>query len=647
MSFIFYFHPIPLSSQPNIVGADIPPIKNLIFLPQTTSMGQPMKTNAFLIISNSMLGKNAVQPSYHVPNPNGFYKTSTKSISEISKELNSVKTKSGTQIISKDVIASNRNEMLVTTSAANTTKIVNTESPIQTSPNLGTALVCENVNGLPSLACGATSLDSSNVIANAEKLKRLNKALQQFKPIKKKNPLDPVVSEWQCIIPPRKYRKRRKKSDDKKIERVSNLPHDESSVTSMQHCLKKASNLVKSLLPSMRSPRRGSSPDLGLGDSLSNGLQRCRESKRETQKIEKEIESPFERISFSFADTHKSEQSSEGKEIVNQSSLISLKDFIISSASSTEFKQPNTFSINSHASDAQGTACTEFNVENLTPELLGFLRTSVDLNSQHKSIHTPATSEMSTQETQTPVKVGNNQFSFDSGYPFLCHFDNNDIETQTENFTSFLADAFTQTNQRILDKNNANPRKPDDCGNFEESSPHWMHNNQTQTDNINEFITDAFTQTRIGVDDNVTGKARASSIADIHTQTNLSFDNFMKNFNFGTEDDTLDSNIMPDFTDMCTQTNPDPRFDPRFDELLAPLSSPHPQVNTPNSSLNLPIHNSHTQTVLSFDDMFANSMGDDEVNIQDCKENSTTFTQTSIIDDIFQNDNFTQTQFSV
>ena len=665
-----------LSKEPGEItvghtACDAVPSNHLVIVPQRVASGQQIKANAYLIIANpnSVHYKGSVdinhcdtnlEPSFKIM-PKQYYTNENESMDKKEREAVRVLVKSfdkstplnnmvasGTSFDPKGTVVNDRDLSMVLKHVT-VNGSLNVDMPSKVNHGSNTELG----NHFSTAAVSPSGNDNSKHDTDAEKLKRLNKALQQYKPIKKKNPSEPSVPDWQRIVPPRKYKRKRKRTEDRKLDGTPSIPRSDTSVTSMQHCLKRASNLVKSLLPTMRSPRRVTSPDV-LFDELGNA-QRQQDSERSVldhhipaRRVE---EISFERLTSSIA---RIDDNGRGpkmgticKESASQQSLISLKDFIISSNSSRELKQLQNSEANDDDSDHH-TIATEMSLENLTPELLGFLKTSMDLNVQHKSMFTASANEMSTQETQTPIKLGNNQFSFDNGYPFLCHFDNNDIETQTESFTSFLADAFTQTNQQpgkaLPDKQFTNSDK---AGEQFENSASWMNNNQTQTDSIHQLIADAFTQTRLGIDENETSKTGANNIADNHTQTNLSFDNFMKNFNFGTNDDTLDSNLMPDFTDMCTQTNPDPRFDSRFDELLGSISSNHNQANTANTPLNLSINSSHTQTVLSFDDMFGNSIGDDDVNMHDCREINTTYTQTSIIDDIFQTDSFTQTQFSV
>ena len=475
-----------------------------------------------------------------------------------------------------------------------------------------------------------------------EKLERLNRALKQYKPIKKKTPFDPVMSDWQCTAPPRKYSKRRRRSG-RTDERSFIFSQDDVSVTSMQHCLKEASNLVKSLLPTMRSPRRVSSPSRvsSLDIEFDGASITCVGEHREAQpvaqfstqeRIAKGGEAAFERKSSSVVGDEVESSETLLRENASHHSRASLRELIMSSNASRGFRQQQNFVPTIVGNSNHHAVTADFNIENMTPEILEFLKASVDLSIQNRSINIPVTNDVSTQETQTPISTGQNQFSFDSSYPFLCQFDNNDIETQTESFSSFLSDAFTQTNQQ---SSTLFPDKEFVAVNDKERLE--------ASEGINQLITDAFTQTRL-VDKSEASKAGPHNIADNHTQTNLSFDNFMKNFNFEAENNGLDSNLMPDFTDMCTQTNPDPRFDSRYDELLAPLAN---GANPANPSLNLSINSSQTQTVLSFDDMFRNSIGDDDVNFHGCRTNSTAYTQTSIIDDIFQTDSFTQTHFSV
>ena len=626
------------------------PVSPLVILPQSILGDRQIKPSAYLIIvnPNSTLSKSVIDSKSPVSHTDasGTFEISPKPVNE-----------SMTQVYNGD----KRKEMHV--AIRNSDK----SPPLNSSPNSGTNVVPissavddRNVPmtmdsaGNVKVISHVSSVEKASDACDPEKLERLNRALKQYKPIKKRTPFDPGLSDWKCITPPRKYKRRKKNSEDRKVERVSNSSYDDTSVTSMQHCVKKASTLVNSLLPRMTSPRRVQSPDAERDISCSNGVQKQLEAQLKVdaaikQRTRKEVEeSPFERLSTSYVVSDNSKSETLLKENMSQHSLASLRELIVSSTSIREFRQQQNFVAANVGNSEQQMVSSELNLENLSPEILGFLRNSVDLTVQNKNMIMPGTNEVSTQETQTPVKVPHTQLSFDNGYPFLCHFDNNDIETQTESFSSFLADAFTQTNQQA---SKLLPDKQFICldkseGQFK-ASESWLNNNQTQTDSINQLIADAFTQTKHGVDSNEVSKPGANNIADSHTQTNLSFDNFMKNFNFGAEDDTLESHLMPDFTDMCTQTNPDPRFDQRFEELLAPLSSHETQRNTPNTPLNLSINSSHTQTGLPFDDMFGDSVGDDDVNMHDCRGNNTTYTQTSIIDDIFQSDNFTQTQFPI
>ena len=660
---------------------------------ESVGAGQQIKANAFLVISNSALREKVKDGSQQVSSPHANDSCHRRSLHEMDQDAGNTSEKTGAQIFVKDFDSSiNLNS---DTANSNGKKIfyehviVGRSQLMTKNPATANSIIASHAgtdqagasdvtkvhvkesagmdkNGEISPSFGLETSNCSNSMEvvpsgvsqskDAAKLRRLNMALQQYKPIKKKNPLVPVVSDWQCIVPPRKYKKRRKRSEDRKTDRTSgSSPQEDTSLTSIQHCLKKASSFVKSLMPSIKSPRRVPSPDIAsFSEPLADDEQNEQEMQEEVhthEMVEKKRMQSLQRFSSSpLAGVQKHEQTSETtlKEGISQHSLAGLRDFIISSASSKDGQQVQNLSA-SYDAPEQATVGAQFSLEMLAPELLGFLRTSVEFTAHNKNVFTPPTNEVSTQETQTPIKVGSNQFSFDNGYPFLCHFDNNDIQTQTENFSSFLADAFTQTNQqstKLIPHKHIGVAAKSYNDRFE-NPVGWTNNNQTQTDSINQLIVDAFTQTRIGVDGYETAKAGTNNIADNHTQTNLSFDNFMKNFNFGTDDTTLDSNLMPDFTDMCTQTNPDPRFDSRFDELLAPLTSAHVQSSASNSSLNLSINSSQTQTVLSFDDMFGNSMGDDEVSMHDCRENHTTYTQTSIIDDIFQTDNFTQTQFTV
>jgi len=570
-----------------VMNADQSSFSPMIVIPQTVPAGQQIKSNAYLIVGNPSLtlskSSNGSIPLDSHTGPSGAC-----------KEL------PGSEAI-EDVNAQNRKKSIDAVSKA-------------TNP------------------------------ADPEKLERLNRVLKQYKPIKKKTPFDSVVSDWQCIAPPRKYSKRRRRSG-RRDERGLSFNQDDVSVTSMQHCLKNASNLVKSLLPTMQSPRRASSPSRvsSLDVEHDGASTNCVEEHREAQpgpqfssqeRIAKEgSETAFERKSSSVVANE--EESSEIllRENISHHSRASLRELIMSSNTSKGFGQQQNFVPTIVANSNHHAVTADFNLENMTPEILEFLKASVDLSVQNRNINIPTTNDVSTQETQTPISTGQNQFSFDGSYPFLCQFDNNDIETQTESFSSFLSDAFTQTNQQ---SSTLFPNKKFVALNDRERLE--------ASEGVNQLITDAFTQTRLGVDKSEASKAGPQNIADNHTQTNLSFDNFMKNFNFEAENNGLDSNLMPDFTDMCTQTNPDPRFDSRYDELLAPLTN---GANPSNPSLNLSINSSQTQTVLSFDDMFRNSIGDDDVNFHGCRTNSTAYTQTSIIDDIFQTDSFTQTHFSV
>ena len=644
------------SSSITVSNTSATPIGPLVIVPQSVPADQQIKSNAYLIIvnPNSAFSKSIIDSKTPVSHTDasGTLELLPKPVDESIKQVYNGDKRNGMHVTIRN---SNRSPPL-NISPISGTNVAPTSSAVddRNMPVLVNSMTM-NSTGNVKMISQVSNLEKASDAVDPEKLERLNRALKQYKPIKKKTPFDPVISDWKCITPPRKYKRRKKNSEDRKVERNSNSSYDEASVTSMQHCLKKASTLVKSLLPRMTSPRRVQSPDAEVDDSSRTGDQRHVEAQGKVgalsrQRARKEVEdSPFERLSSSsyvVSDSPKSEMLL--KENASQNSLVSLRELIMSSTSLREFRQQQNFEAANVGSSEQQMVTAELNLENLTPEILGFLRNSVDLTAQNKNIIMPGTNEMNTQETQTPVKVPHTQLSFDNGYPFLCHFDNNDIETQTESFSSFLADAFTQTNQQasklLPDKQFISLDKSEEQFKTSES---WMNNNQTQTDGINQLIADAFTQTRLGVDSNETSKSGANNIADSHTQTNLSFDNFMKNFNFGAEDDTLESHLMPDFTDMCTQTNPDPRFDLRVEELLAPLSSHETQRNNPSTPLNLSINSSHTQTVLSFDDMFGDSVGDDDVNMHDCRGNNTTYTQTSIIDDIFQSDNFTQTQFPI
>ena len=635
------------------------PVGSLVIVPQGIPTGQHVKSNAYLIITNpkSAFGKTALGNEGPQSDLAGALRILPKSDNESIKEVDNGHESKGIQVFVRHFDQSPAlNECVL--SSANVVPHSKTVSCGSTSVEPESiAKSCAAKTEIASKVTPRSSVDKVTHTADTEKLERLNRALKQYKPIKKKSPFDPVISDWQCIAPPRKYRRKKKNFDDKKVERASS--GDDVSVTSMQHCLKKASSLVKSLLPRIRSPRRVPSPDMEFDSSCVNIDLRYRDTRDKPdvpgqQRAAEEVGvSPLQRLASSFvvADDAKSEASL--KESVNQDSLASLKQLIMSSTSTREYRQQENILTAGASNSQQQSAPAEFSLENLTPEILGFLRTSVDLSAQNRNIVIPATNEMNTQETQTPVNAGHSQISFDDGYPFLCHFDNNDIETQTESFSSFLADAFTQTNQQY---SKLLPDKQfitlDKSGEQLEAPDNWINSNnnisnQTQTDSINQLIADAFTQTRLGIDKNETSRSGTHNIADNHTQTNLSFDNFMKSFNFGAEDDSLGSNLMPDFTDMCTQTNPDPRFDLRFDELPPPLSSHEPQSRSPNTPLNLSLNSSQTQTVLSFDDMFGNSFGGEDVSMNDSRGNNAVYTQTSIIDDIFPNDNFTQTQFSV
>eukprot|EP00794_Sanderia_malayensis_P018606 gene18606-20482_t len=332
----------------------------------------------------------------------------------------------------------------------------------------------------------------------------------------------------------------------------------------------------------------------------------------------------------------------------------------------------------------------EFCLDGLSPEFINCLkypeRVEVGVGENMMALN----GDTNNQETQTPHGIAAdyyndaNHLSLDN---IISVFDGRNGKPLDQH-----SDAFTQTN---LDssKQNAQFRQSmttgcstavstDSCFSNSAATQAWLmvNNNETQTDDFSDFLADAFTQTRLNNNSNnnassvamATAAGQASqvshasqscmtdnhnnSIADNHTQTNLSFDNFLVNLNFDDDDcdnASLDASLIPDLADMCTQTN----FDPEFKELLEMASAGSQTVISATSMVQAESSNSHTQTRLTFDDLFPNSFaedrfsapadGDDDNDEVDDRELNDMYTQTAqtIINDILSTDSFTQTQF--
>ncbi|XP_065064185.1 uncharacterized protein LOC135690527 [Rhopilema esculentum] len=395
----------------------------------------------------------------------------------------------------------------------------------------------------PSLAVSKNDITERN--------KRVDEAMKQYIPIKRKSPLDPVVSDWHCSVPRRKYKKRKRTVQGKTSsgsDAMGTSNNDESSVSSMQDCLQKASNFVKNMLPKMKSPKRRESPDHG--------------------------------------------------------------EPLLKLPPKTGNKSPGHYETSSHVTPERSDHVNVANCLMIAKQKTyenGFMRSRVDSNvvednpggaEQSSSRAIPYREELNEEMAQSPnvtvsqangrqglftsdTQTNENEFNLDNLSPDMLF----DIETQTEDFSNFFSDAFTQTIQKSAQLAVASSQSvsgENEQEDLENTAACWVNNNQTQTDDISQLIVDAFTQTRIDLEENDSFaiKSVQNSMSDNHTQTILSSDNFFKNFNFGTDDETLDSALMPDLIDICTQTAPDPSFD----ELLALCSA---EVQTDNASTSM------------------------------------------------------------
>ena len=612
--------------QNNFVSG-MPLNKKVLLLPKTDAMNQMTGANAFLVI----------------PNMNTAKLGQGKSVSSVCGEGVNVRPSTAVKVVinMKDRVqnavqfdAAEQNETYGNSSVRNMQVEISKRSVNSTGDNCcdeegvretgligaNKAVICSNLPNQVSL-----KQTEANEIVHREKLKRVNEAMQKFVPIKKRDPADPVSLHWH--LPRRKYRKKVKLKPKERSRCVeNNSSDDETSVSAIQNCLLQATKFVESALPAEESDSNDMTSQNDSHKIVHEATATENTKLPECHVVKDRTEKSFERHTVSVETMDETIPRTENQRFEKITKPVNKQAMKLTGSTSDE-------------------QIGEFSLDNLTPELLSFLKSSVDIQNQSKNIYTGMINEMNSQETQTPVKVGSNQFSFDNNYPFLGQFDNSDIQTQTEDLSNFLSDAFTQTNQqagKIIPVANAKQLPNISDTHFStQTAASWLSSNQTQTDNMAELISDAFTQTRMAFSENDSkSKNLTNNISNNQTQTNLSFDNFLKSFSFGPEDEVLDSTIMPDFTDMCTQTNPDPSFD----ELLGMATA---AAQTISSIGNVASSSSQTQTVLSFDDIFGSSLIEEDMSTD--RQNSSTHmqTQTQIMDDMFLTDSFTQTPLPI
>ena len=382
-----------------------------------------------------------------------------------------------------------------------------------------------------------------------ERNKRVDEAMKQYIPIKRKSPLDPVVSDWHCSVPRRKYKKRKRTVQGKTSsgsDAIGTSNNDDSSVSSMQDCLQKASNFVKNMLPKMKSPKRRESPDHG---------------------------EPLRKLSPGTGNKSPGHYETSSRVTPERS------DYVTAANCGSMVEKQKTYENGFMRSRVDSNAVED--------NLGGAEQISSRANPYREELDEETTVSLNVTVSQangrqafftSDTQTNENEFNLDNLSPDMLF----DIETQTEDFSNFFSDAFTQTIQRsaqLAVASNQSVSGENQQEDLENTAACWVNNNQTQTDDISQLIVDAFTQTRIDLEENDSFaiKSVQNSMSDNHTQTILSSDNFFKNFNFGTEDETLDSALMPDLIDICTQTAPDPSFD----ELLALCSA---EVQTVNAS---------------------------------------------------------------
>ena len=611
---------------PTNFTSGMPQNKKVLLLPKPDAMNQMTGANAFLVIPNmnkTKLGQGKSVSSFCDDGVNVRPSMGVKVVMDMKDRVqNTVQSDAAKQ--SETYIDSSVRNMQVEISMGSVNSRGSScfDKGVRETGLIGTN---KTVVGSNSSNQALLKQAEANEIVSREKLKRVNEAMQRFVPIKKRDPTDPVSLHWH--LPRRKYRKKVKLKPKESSRYVdNNRSDDEASVSAIQNCLLQATKFVESALPAEESD----SNDMISQDDSHKIVHEATVTENtklpEGDVLKQRTEKSFERHAVSVETIDDTIPRTENQRLEKITKPVNKQATKLTGLTSDE-------------------QIGEFSLDNLPPELLSFLKSSVDIQHQSKNIYTNMINEMNSQETQTPVKVGSNQFSFDNNYTFLGHFDNNDIQTQTEDLSNFLSDAFTQTNQqagKVLPTANTKQLPNISDTHFStQTAASWLSSNQTQTDNMAEFISDAFTQTRLAFSEN-DSKSRnlTNNISNNQTQTNLSFDNFLKSFSFGPEDEVLESTIMPDFTDMCTQTNPDPSFD----ELLGMATA---AAQTISSIGNVASSSSQTQTVLSFDDIFGGSLIEEDLSTDRHNSSAHMQTQTQIIDDMFLTDSFTQTPLPI
>lgn len=520
-----------------------------------------------------------------------------------------------------------------------------------------------------------------------EKLQRVNDAMQKYVPIMKKDISSPAAQNW--FASRRRYTKKKQEQRDVSNVNDSNLEtevdtrvqNEQSSVFSIHDCIQKAGKFLNKNLPRIQSPKRLMDGEFGCGKGTDedvdmdacdncynfssasevdiNSLPTCwqvYDSSLSQQAVRHKQEQPFERFYSRLEDIEDPNKVSKfctEAENINSSFRVddqteinrvgldckrTADESVLNVTEKKLFKENHT---------GTSFACNQFSLDDLSPELLFLLKNSSEVLNRSKTALLCSSSQTNNQETQTAMNSVTEKLCFADSYNDLTAFYNSDIQTQTDNFSGVLSDAVTQTNQPGAKLVTGLSSVRDPAQSFVTKAfvgSSWLtNNNETQTDNLHYLLTDAFTQTRLAASENQSSNFAVvdSSIADNHTQTNLSFHNFLENLNLDNADqNSLDSSLIPDFADMCTQTN----LDSGFDELLRIASAEaHTTVST-SSNIQAESSNCHTQTQLSFDDLFENPFNDPSDDFNADRELSSTCTQT-IMDDIFLTDNFTQTQF--